>query len=211
LINASFQLADAITYQLEKTIATVVANVVDSDFGIGKGKLTPTNDWKFSGIAKMGVRCQMLFQVRSPELFEAWRFGLLNPATALWELTPFSFIADWFTGLGSFLSALDSGIAIRNLDNSESHYLDLRLKADFRAFQPANSREIFVSGSEWKSHEITQKSFRRWLSPVPPIPPVYIRMGLNWSKITSILAIIVSNLSFPGDHTIVDGRQAFRL
>lgn len=35
------------------------------------------------------------------------RFGLLNMAEVAWELTPLSFIGDWFLPIGDYLSALD--------------------------------------------------------------------------------------------------------
>lgn len=34
--------------------------------------------------------------------------GLTNPAEILWELVPFSFVVDWFTPVGSWLSSLDA-------------------------------------------------------------------------------------------------------
>lgn len=34
--------------------------------------------------------------------------GLTNPAEIIWELVPFSFVADWFVPVGSWLSALDA-------------------------------------------------------------------------------------------------------
>lgn len=34
--------------------------------------------------------------------------GLTNPAEILWELVPFSFVADWFVPVGSWLSSLDA-------------------------------------------------------------------------------------------------------
>lgn len=36
------------------------------------------------------------------------RFGLLNPLEVVWELVPFSFVADWFFPIGDYLSALDA-------------------------------------------------------------------------------------------------------
>lgn len=36
------------------------------------------------------------------------RFGLLNPLEVIWELVPFSFVADWFLPIGDYLSALDA-------------------------------------------------------------------------------------------------------
>jgi hypothetical protein len=36
------------------------------------------------------------------------RFGLTNPAEVIWELVPFSFVADWFLPIGDYLSGLDA-------------------------------------------------------------------------------------------------------
>lgn len=34
--------------------------------------------------------------------------GLMNPASVVWELTPFSFVADWFLPIGDYLAALQT-------------------------------------------------------------------------------------------------------
>lgn len=34
------------------------------------------------------------------------QFGILNPAVLAWELVPFSFVVDWFVGVGDFLQSL---------------------------------------------------------------------------------------------------------
>lgn len=38
------------------------------------------------------------------------QLGLLNPATVVWELVPFSFVADWFLPIGDYLEGLDVGL-----------------------------------------------------------------------------------------------------
>lgn len=38
------------------------------------------------------------------------RFGLTNPLDIVWELVPFSFVADWFLPIGDYISALDAPI-----------------------------------------------------------------------------------------------------
>lgn len=42
--------------------------------------------------------------ITSDNLWLANTLGLVNPVTWLWEWTPFSFIVDWFSNVGSFLS-----------------------------------------------------------------------------------------------------------
>jgi hypothetical protein len=50
--------------------------------------------------------------------------GLIDPSTVLWELTPWSFVADWFIPIGSYLQArgvsqFTSGTYIKTLYSSE--------------------------------------------------------------------------------------------
>lgn len=38
------------------------------------------------------------------------QLGILNPLAVVWELVPFSFVADWFIPIGDYISALDVGM-----------------------------------------------------------------------------------------------------
>lgn len=38
--------------------------------------------------------------------------GLTNPALIAWELLPFSFVADWFVGIGNYLDTLDATLGL---------------------------------------------------------------------------------------------------
>lgn len=46
---------------------------------------------------------QLIAKIR--EIDEIKLIGLTDPAAVLWELTPWSFVADWFVPIGSYLSA----------------------------------------------------------------------------------------------------------
>jgi len=39
--------------------------------------------------------------------------GLTNPVNTAWELIPFSFVVDWFIGIGDYLSSLDALIGVK--------------------------------------------------------------------------------------------------
>jgi hypothetical protein len=43
-------------------------------------------------------------KVTNPNLWLANSLGLINPAVVAWELVPFSFVVDWFSTVGTFLS-----------------------------------------------------------------------------------------------------------
>jgi hypothetical protein len=52
-------------------------------------------------------------------------FGLLPTLSNMWDLIPFSFVADWFTGIGSKLEAVDSAITFMAFD---IQYVEMSMK-----------------------------------------------------------------------------------
>lgn len=62
------------------------------------------------------VFMQANVEVTNPNLFRANQLGLVNPATVIWELIPFSFLVDWFVNVGDFLSSYTDwlGLAIKD-------------------------------------------------------------------------------------------------
>lgn len=50
------------------------------------------------------VRVSATVKVRNENLWLANQLGLVNPASVLWEIVPFSFVVDWFVNVGDFLS-----------------------------------------------------------------------------------------------------------
>lgn len=62
------------------------------------------------------TRAGVLFEVE-PKAYIPALFGLGEPAEAIWELTPFSFIADWFFSIGDSINALDIGCGLNPLSS----------------------------------------------------------------------------------------------
>ena len=59
-----------------------------------------------SSNSRVSVSCRLqgLYTTENPLLATANQFGLVNPVSIAWEVVPFSFVVDWFTNVGSFLS-----------------------------------------------------------------------------------------------------------
>lgn len=67
-------------------------------------RLERNQRWSEEGIflIKTGATVRLV----NPDLFLLQQFGVLNPAVVAWEVVPFSFVVDWFTGFGNYLGAL---------------------------------------------------------------------------------------------------------
>lgn len=57
-------------------------------------------------LTDLSYRLTWYFKPSSADL--PGRFGLTNPAEVIWELVPFSFVADWFLPIGDYLKSLDA-------------------------------------------------------------------------------------------------------
>lgn len=60
-----------------------------------------TDSCSYSLVAKMGCSCR----ISDIAAFKANELGLINPASVVWELIPFSFVVDWFIPVGAWLSS----------------------------------------------------------------------------------------------------------
>jgi hypothetical protein len=67
--------------------------------------------WQTTGYTeirgKQDILCETgaKVEISNPNLYLANNLGLVNPSVVLWELIPFSFVVDWFTTVGAFLSS----------------------------------------------------------------------------------------------------------
>ena len=53
--------------------------------------------------------CRFDWALENPLLASLSDLGITNPVEVAWELVPFSFVADWFVPIGTYLSGLDVG------------------------------------------------------------------------------------------------------
>jgi len=73
-------------------------------------------DLKRSYLAK----CWVTVKVENPNLRAAAELGLTNPLAVAWELTPFSWVADYFMSIGSYLQTLSAFDGLTVLDSGWS-------------------------------------------------------------------------------------------
>lgn len=88
------------------------------------GRANVTTQAKYTnGIVTCKRKCEHGLTVvcSDPALAYASQLGLLNPASVAWELTPFSFVIDWFLPIGDYINRLtqDFGFTFKDYYVSE--------------------------------------------------------------------------------------------
>lgn len=84
-------------------------SMIDTTYGVPSGVSS-----LLQGTAQMRTRvryrayCRLDYVLDNPMLATLAELGITNPAEVAWELLPFSFVADWFVPIGSYLSRLDA-------------------------------------------------------------------------------------------------------
>jgi hypothetical protein len=61
---------------------------------------------------KYVVKYTLYFSEANPHLHSLSQLGITNPALIAWELTPFSFVVDWFIPIGNYLASLDATLGL---------------------------------------------------------------------------------------------------
>lgn len=88
--------------------------------------------------------------------------GFLPTAQNLWDLVPYSFVVDWFLGVGDYLESIDTSLRLMRFD---IRYVTMSRKLTAKlTLQPNIS--FPYSGSVEKVH------YQRWVSDQCPVPPL---------------------------------------
>lgn len=158
-------------------------NVKDTEYGPPEVYRIANSDGYVKGEFIRGRKIELFFRIANPELYALDRYGLLNPYALAWELLPLSFVLDWFVHVGSFLQAFTTPLAIAFDSGYQTDYLsniyECRWIGDAVAYRGL-----------WPGMQIRHRSMRRTLLVSFPIPLPYLDLGLNWSQLVSLAALV---------------------
>ena len=116
-------------------------------------------------------KCKIRFDLEldNPLLKQATELGLTNPAELAWELLPFSFVADWFVPVGSFLSQLDASFGWAFKGGSISKKTTMKTRCTSVSLIP-DSSGAKPSGYGYASGKGYQMNFSRSTYSSMPFP-----------------------------------------
>lgn len=124
------------------------SGVVRSDFTWSSGPYYYATWQRISRVCKAKV--QATVEIKNPNLWLANKLGLINPATVVWEVIPFSFVVDWFVPVGRFLESFTDfvGVETRDAFNTKYGVIDHELwRNDKPASEHMGKRRIQVTRS----------------------------------------------------------------
>lgn len=98
--------------------------------------------------------------------------GLTNPASILWELTPWSFVVDWFFPVGNWIASWDATIGITFKSGYRTEFIRSRARKDMSTYNVQyGTSQIVVSsvGEAWRE-KITCNRTLLSSFPMPGLP-----------------------------------------
>lgn len=154
----------------------------DSTFVTPPFKVAPDNcPLHCEGMFLRGVKLSATFRVVNPTAYYLDRFGLLNPASLAWNLTPWSFVVDWFFNIGDFLSALSLPLTCDFIHGYETHYV----RTAWSATRQDPKMKGVQSTSYYRLRAMSRQPLVDW-----PIPLPYIPTGITGKHIADLLALL---------------------
>lgn len=115
------------------------------------------------------------------------RLTSLNPLSIAWELTPYSFVADWFLDVGSYLRNLETSLLYANRFKSGFRTDLVALDGSFdywSPYQPTGWNNHYVGSCRYRS--VTRSVLSSY--PVPRLPSFQVNLGS--SRLLSAAALL---------------------
>lgn len=115
LYNDVYNLLNHTTHTYNSTVVRTQRRIKTSQTLADKNVYLGKLGWYVNRTCKVNRVSMVEFKAKvspsSQEAFELSRITSLNPLTVAWELTPFSFVVDWFYDVGGYLAAQEFALA----------------------------------------------------------------------------------------------------
>lgn len=137
----------------------------------------------------MKLRLGLYYRV-NPSVQAFKRLGLLNPVATLWELTPLSFVVDWFIPIGDYLGSLDAmaGVSVWASWESQAVMTDFHVTgATFTSGVPGTSGYVVATRTESNA---SKRYYNRNNAPSLSMPLPTFQLGLNSKRFLDGLSLV---------------------
>jgi hypothetical protein len=115
------------------------------------------------------------------------KLGVMNPLDLAWEITPYSFVVDWFVPIGAYLSSLSATLGLDFVDS----YTDRIIRVDAEAENLRPGPGHFQTGIFAQSR-VNLFAFQRTISDIFPWPRLYWVNPFTSTHATSAVALLAN-------------------
>lgn len=180
LLNHTSQTYKETVVKAQRTIRTH-SKLSDRNVYLGKLGWYVNRTCTVKRISKVELKAKV--SPSSQEAFELQRITSLNPLTIAWELTPFSFVVDWFYDVGGYLEAQEFALA-NGLVFSDGYMTKVAL---------VDAKEIWTSASHSGQADgykyVVNKERTRMTSFPRPMAPT-LKFDLGSQRIMSAASLL---------------------
>lgn len=154
------------------------------------------DDW----LVEWHDRCQFRVSARAGVMYD-WSgdlgpdivnaFGLNRPATVVWELVPYSFVVDWFTNIGDYVSAWEPKAGVKQLGAWCTVRINARIEGhyDIQSELGPDTGWCLLEGGKSDYIQTYERQFRT-IHTTPPILPTIDYNGLNPQQILDSVSLM---------------------
>jgi hypothetical protein len=145
---------------------------------------------KVKGTVQFQAWVRLYYSLQEAHVAEISSLGLVNPAEIIWEKLPYSFVVDWFTPVGGWLSSLtaDAGFSFQGGSLSKMSKM-----GDLISAQPAYHNVPGAirtgPGISWTGQSFV---FDRTCYSDTPVPGLYFKNPLSPVHIANAIALLVT-------------------
>lgn len=134
----------------------------------------------------------------SSALHSVAQLGLTNPALIAWELTPFSFVVDWFLPVGNYVSSLDATLGLDFQKGFATTYeesvVDTEISYKLSSLNNGVVMEtIGYRRMSKKSVDLVRTKLTTWPSPKLP----HFKNPLGVEHVLNALALLTNTFKLP--------------
>lgn len=149
----------------------------------------PSSGWYHSGTTDSTLSCRVKLYaaIEDSVLHRLAEVGLIDPVGVLWELVPFSFIADWITPIGSLLSALHATEGLRFVGGSVTWRVVCKTTNQWRRPHVTSLVCNTFGENTTEIHAIFRNVFVDF-----PTPDIYTKSPFSTTHVLDAIALIGS-------------------
>lgn len=141
------------------------------------------------------VAYTLKYRVFNGATSELQKFGLLNPAEILWEVTPWSFVIDWFLPIGNYINSLSADAGCEFLTGTKTVVTRTLYRTEWRnTGQRYSTNNSMLTDRKIDAFKVVETKVRTVLTsaPKPRLPD--FKSPVSMTHLAESLSLLIQRL-----------------